>query len=57
MQNVFYSILRLKLFNRIQNLNYNKVQLLEYFICNIFICNILCIITSVMAHRTDPGLD
>jgi hypothetical protein len=51
------SIFRLKCCNRIQNLNCNKVKFLEHFICLILVCDILYVITSVMAPRNDPGLD
>jgi hypothetical protein len=56
-KNIFYSLFRLKLCNRIQILNCNKVLLWEHFICLILICDVLCIITSVMAPHNDPGKD
>jgi hypothetical protein len=51
------SIFHLKLYNQIQNLNYNKVKFLEHFICLILVCDVLHIITLVMAPRNDPGYD
>jgi hypothetical protein len=49
------SIFCLKLCNRIQNAFWNKVQLSEHFICLNRVCDELCVITSVMAPRNDPG--
>jgi hypothetical protein len=49
------SIFRLKLCNRIQNTICSKVQLSEHFICLNRVCDVLCIIISVMAPRNDPG--
>jgi hypothetical protein len=51
----YNSLFRLKLCNRIRNLNYNKVQLLEHFMYNLRVCDVLCIITLVMAPCNDPG--
>jgi hypothetical protein len=56
-KNVFYSLFRLKICNRIQNINCNEVHLLEYFIYNLHVYDVLCAITLVMAPRNDPGLD
>jgi hypothetical protein len=52
-----FLIFLLKLRNRIQNSNYNKVKFSEHFICLIPICDVLCVITLVMTPRNDPGLD
>jgi hypothetical protein len=49
------SIFRLKLCNRIWNAICYKVQLSEHFICLNRVCDVLCIITSVMTPRNDPG--
>jgi hypothetical protein len=54
---VFILNLPLKFCNRIQNLNYNKDKFSKHFIVNILVCDVLCIITSVMTHRNNPGLD
>jgi hypothetical protein len=51
------SIFRLKLYNRIQNSNYNKVKFLEHFVVNILVCDVLCVITSVLTPCNDPGCD
>jgi hypothetical protein len=47
--------LPLKLCNRMRNSNCNKVQLSEHFIYNLLVCDILCVITSVMTPRNDLG--
>jgi hypothetical protein len=52
-----FSIFPLKLYNRIQNLNCNKVQPSEHFICLILVCDVLYVITSVMAPHNDPDYD
>jgi hypothetical protein len=49
------SIFRLKLCNRIQNTICNKVQLSEHFICLNRVCDVLCVIISVIAPRNDSG--
>jgi hypothetical protein len=54
-QIVFILYLSLKLCNRIQNQNCNKVQLLELFICLIVVCDVLCVVTLIMAPRNDTG--
>jgi hypothetical protein len=46
-----------QLCNRIQNLNCNKVKILENFFCNLLVCDVLCVITSIMAPHNDPGYD
>jgi hypothetical protein len=33
------------------------IKLSEYFICLILVCDVLCVITSVMAPRNDSDLD
>jgi hypothetical protein len=48
---------RLKLYNQIRHSNYNKVSFLEHFICVILVCDVLCVITSVMTCRNNPGYD
>jgi hypothetical protein len=55
--NVFILNLPLKLYNRIQKLNCNKAKFLEHLIVNILVCDVLCVITSVMAPRKDLDLD
>jgi hypothetical protein len=51
------SIFHLKLYNQIQNSNCNKVKFSEYFIVNIIVCDVLCVITSVMTPCNGPSLD
>jgi hypothetical protein len=46
----------LKLCNQIQNLICNKVQLSEHFIYLILVCDVLYVITSVMAPHNDLGI-
>jgi anaerobic C4-dicarboxylate transporter len=57
LQIVLFLIFRSKLWNRIRNSNYNKVQFSEHFISLIFVCDVLCVITLVMAPRNDPSQD
>jgi hypothetical protein len=47
----------LKLCNRIQDSNCNKVKFLEYFVVNILVCDVLCVITLIMAPYNDPACD
>jgi hypothetical protein len=35
----------------------NKVLVLEHFICAILVCDVLCVITSVMTPQNDPDYD
>jgi hypothetical protein len=54
---IFILYLSLKLCIRIQNLNCNKVKIFRAFQYNFLICDVLYIITSVMAPRNDPDCD
>jgi hypothetical protein len=51
----YFFTFRLKLCNRIQNSICNKVWLLEHFICLNRVCDVLCVITSVMTPHNDPS--
>jgi hypothetical protein len=53
-----FSIFRLKLCNRIWNSKFdNKVQLSDHSICLNHVCDVLCVISSVITPRNDHGLD
>jgi hypothetical protein len=57
LKSLLFLIFCLKPCKSIQNSSCNKVKFSEHFFSSFLICDVLCVVTSVMTPRNDPSYD